>query len=183
MQPKNRDSFSISTPRLTLLACEVPLLEALAKGDAAITAYLQINVPPKWSAFGPSIYRYTILQLEDKPSDYIWWTYLVILNESNTLIGAGGFKGAPDENGLVEIGYEIAKPYRQQGFATEMAKGLIGYAFSHAVINTVQAHTYATPNASTRVLRKCGMKKVKEIEMGGEPNIWLWEVKKEISDS
>ena len=37
-----------------------------------------------------------------------------------SLIGLGGFKGAPD-HGQVEIGYEIAPGYRLRGLATEAA--------------------------------------------------------------
>ncbi|MEN0005602.1 MAG: GNAT family N-acetyltransferase [Bacteroidota bacterium] len=178
MTTKRWDAFYFETDRLYLLACNQPMLEALTKGDQAVTEYLQITVPPKWSIFGASIYNYTLLQLKKKPADYIWWTYLAILKNTRTLIGAGGFKGAPDADGVVEIGYEISKAYQGQQFATEMAKGLIDFAFSHEVVNTVQAHTAAKNNASTSVLKKCGMKRVQTIDLGKEGTIWQWKLKR-----
>jgi ribosomal-protein-alanine N-acetyltransferase len=178
MPTRDWDSFFITTKRLHLLACDAPMLQALAAGDKATAQYLQVEVPPRWSAFGPSIYQYTLLQLKKNPANYIWWTYLAILTETETLIGAGGFKGPPDEKGLVEIGYEIAKPYRRQGFATEMARGLIEYAFSHHNIHIVQAHTKPKINASSSVLKKCGMQKVQEIELGEDGQVWQWQVEK-----
>ncbi|MFC7666368.1 GNAT family N-acetyltransferase [Hymenobacter humi] len=36
-----------------------------------------------------------------------------------TLIGAGGFTGPPNEEGMAEIGYSIAADWRRMGLATE----------------------------------------------------------------
>ena len=44
-------------------------------------------------------------------------------------MGSGGFKGNPLGGG-VEIGYEIARVFRNRGLATEAVEGMISLAFS-----------------------------------------------------
>jgi RimJ/RimL family protein N-acetyltransferase len=91
-------------------------------------------------------------------------------------VGNGGFKGGPDADGVVEIGYEIATELWNQGYATEAVRGLIAYAFGQPSVQTVSAHTLAEPNASNAVLQKVGMRfagAVAEPEFG---SIWRWEL-------
>ena len=45
-------------------------------------------------------------------------------------------------------------------FGDGSGSGLVDYAFSHSHIKTVDGHTLAERNASTRVLEKVGMKQV-----------------------
>ena len=78
------------------------------------------------------------------------------------MIGGGGYKGKPTAEGMVELGYEITSNYRNNGYATEMARGLIAHAFTNNMVKSIIAHTLAEENASTKVLQKCGFKKVQE---------------------
>ena len=71
-------------------------------------------------------------------------------------IGSCGFKGAPDENGVVEIAYGIDEPYQNRGFATESAGALTAYAQSLDEVRLVRASTKSENVASERILLKCG---------------------------
>ena len=82
------------------------------------------------------------------------------------------------QNGTVEIGYEITPVYRNQGLATEMTMGLIKNAFKDNRVKSIIAHTLGQENPSTKVLKKCGFKKIEEINDPEEGNIWKWELKK-----
>ena len=45
--------------------------------------------------------------------EYVWYTnWQIILKEENVSIGSACFKGEPDENGVVEIGYGLDEKYR-----------------------------------------------------------------------
>ena len=70
------------------------------------------------------------------------------------MIGNGGFKGFPNKNGEVEIGYSIIELYHGRGFATEAADGLIGWAFSNEKVKKVVAQTLVGIRPSIRVLEK-----------------------------
>jgi RimJ/RimL family protein N-acetyltransferase len=67
----------------------------------------------------------------------------LFIQKNEVLVGNGGFTGSPDESGTVEIGYEIASEYWNRGFATEVAQGMIDYAFAHEDVKAVIAHTLA----------------------------------------
>ena len=64
-----------------------------------------------------------------------------------------------------EIGYAISKNYRNKGYTTQAAQGLIKYLFENTnleVLN-VTALTYNKP--SNRVIEKCGFNFISNIEI------------------
>lgn len=62
------------------------------------------------------------------------------------------------ENGRVEISYQVDKAFWNQGFATEITKSLIDYAFKYYPIDMVVSATVSDNIASQKVLEKCGYK-------------------------
>jgi ribosomal-protein-alanine N-acetyltransferase len=168
----------ITTPRLNLLCCSLEFLEQIIEGNDAVSNFLNVKVADRWSEFGIEPFRYSLEKIKAHEQDAKWWTYLAILKEENILIGNGGFKGPPDQNGQVEIGYAIAIDYRNRGFATEMAQALIKFAFQHDEVKMVQAHTLAEENASGGVLRKCGMIWMEKVNDPEDGLLWRWEIKK-----
>lgn len=92
------------------------------------------------------------------------------------VIGFGGYKGPPDEAGVVEIGYSIAPDFRGRGLATEAVGELIRHAFGEDGITGVRAHTLPAVNASTRVLQKSGFSKIGEVKDPNERLVWRWEI-------
>jgi [ribosomal protein S5]-alanine N-acetyltransferase len=86
----------------------------------------------------------------------------------------GGFKGAPDQEGMVEIGYGISPAYRNNGYASEAAEALVRFALSRPEVRIVRAHTLPEPNASTRVLERCGMQRLGEHVDPEDGLVWRW---------
>jgi len=101
--------------------------------------------------------------------------YVIIEKENDLVIGQCGFTGPPDESGTIEIAYSIAPAYQGRGYATEAAQALIEIARQEPKVRLICAHTLAERNASTRVLEKCGLRKVGEASEEGLP-IWRWEL-------
>ena len=99
---------------------------------------------------------------------------LVLLTEDK-VIGASGFKGPPDAEGVVEIGYAVAPGYQGRGYATEAAQALIEYAMSTGLVRAVRAHTLPKSNPSTRVLEKCGFNFLGEVIDPQDGSVWRWE--------
>jgi RimJ/RimL family protein N-acetyltransferase len=79
---------------------------------------------------------------------------------------------------MVEIGYSVAPSYQSKGFATSAVCQLIQIAFKSDLVDCVCAHTQAEPNASARVLAKCGMSKVSETVDPDVGTVWRWEIRK-----
>jgi RimJ/RimL family protein N-acetyltransferase len=169
----------IETPQLRLVLATGPILEAVLRGNRSLGKLLNAKVPLLWTEYGDPIFRFSLDRVKEKPEEAIWWTYLPILKEENILAGSCGYKGPPDREGVVEIGYEVTREYRGRGLATEMAMGLIQHAFRFPEVKTVKAHTLAEVNASGSVLTKCGMKKVAELFDPDDGDIWQWVVRKE----
>jgi RimJ/RimL family protein N-acetyltransferase len=87
-----------------------------------------------------------------------WYTYwLIVINADKTGAGVVGFKGAPDDQGAVEIGYRMAKAYRGRGYMTEAVEALVNWGFSHSSCLKVTATRVLAENyASQHVLSKAG---------------------------
>lgn len=98
-----------------------------------------------------------------------------VARDSGVLVGFGGFKGAPDDAGAVEIGYLTFPLHVGKGVATAVAAGLVAIAREHGATQVV-ALTMPQVNASTRVLEKNGFAhKGSEIDEDiGEA--WRWEL-------
>lgn len=92
-----------------------------------------------------------------------WGVWLVRLKETGEVIGDIGFKGNPDGNGAVDIGYGFLPQHRGKGYATEAAKALVDWAFEHGA-GRVTAETLRDNHASIRVLRKTGFHLYREAE-------------------
>src|SRR5262245_48549300 len=86
------------------------------------------------------------------------WTlgFSLVHRDNGTVVGSAGFKGPPDADGMVEIAYGIHPDQQGKGYATEAAQALTAYALGSGQVRVVRAHTLPEPNASTRVLTKCG---------------------------
>ena len=161
--------------KIRLINCDRKILESIAQGNDTLSKYLNVKVIDKWTAFGNQIFEWALQQLLKNPDSKKWYTYLPIEIKSNTLIGTCGYKGPPDENGMVEIGYEVAEKFRNRGYATEIAQILINAAFENRVIKVILAHTLPEESASVKVLKKCDFKFVKEVYDSEDGTIWQWE--------
>lgn len=164
----------IKTERLNLIPCEPKHFEAFARdGENELAELLGASVAEGWLVF-PEAMSFGYEFLKTNPDAGNWWMYLFVAAEEKKLVGNGGFKGEPDDAGMVEIGYAIAPAYEGRGLATEAAKNLIDYAFLDSHVQIVQAHTLAEENASVKVLRKLGMTFARELHDEEDGDIWQW---------
>lgn len=166
---------AIETPRLFLIPCTIEIVEKVLEGDDALATHLGITIPPQWTEFGEQAFRWTYSQLQSSDKEPRWHTYLPVIRQGKILAGSCGYKGHP-VNGNVEIGYEVAAQYRGIGLASEIAMGLIEFAWGDESVTCVTAHTLAVPNASCRVLEKAGMTRVATIEDPEDGTIWKWAI-------
>ncbi|MBO9565516.1 MAG: GNAT family N-acetyltransferase [Niastella sp.] len=87
--------------------------------------------------------------------DYLFYTFWIVVERSSRLIVAElGFKGAPSDNGEIEIGYGTMPAQQGKGFMTEAVNGMLLWAKHRLDIACILAETDETNAASIRVLRK-----------------------------
>lgn len=168
----------LESPRLMLIPGSTEILQAAIEGPQSLAAVLRVRVPDDWTEFGTAPLQYALDKIRDADTDRLWWMYFPIHREDEVLVGCAGYKGAPNEKGEVEIGYEITPGYRRLGLATEMAATLVGHAFRHGHVNTVTAHTLAFNNASTRILQNLGFQKTGAFTDPDDGPVWAWALEK-----
>ena len=149
----------IESRRLTLVAATPELVTADLAGAAAFAEALGAEVPDEWP---PDLYdsmamRFSLQQLRD-PAEIGWslWYLLSKRHDPPQVIGICGFKGRPNPNGSVEIGYSVLRSFRVQGYATEAVARLVVWAFSHQNVVEVTAETLPHLRQSIRVMEKNG---------------------------
>ena len=165
----------IETERLKLIPCTRELLEILAVGENNLAEHLSVGLAENWLIFPESV-AYSIKMIDDDSRALVWGMHLIIHTRDNKLIGCGGYKGGPDDAGMVEFGYSVAPSYEGKGYATEAAKALLDKAFADPEVQMVDAHTLAEWNASTSILRKCGLTKIAEKHDPEDGDIWQWRL-------
>lgn len=84
-------------------------------------------------------------------------TFAITLKPNGLLIGAIGIH-INQAHRLAEMGYWIGRPYWNQGYCTEAAKGVLKYAFEVLGLNRVQARHMTKNPASGCVMQKVAMK-------------------------
>ncbi len=92
---------------------------------------------------------------ENKGQEYWGAAWLIALLDG-TRVGDMCFKGAPDEQGEVEIGYGIDEWKQGNGYATEMVAAMIHWALTRPNVKMVTAQTQKNNRKSQRVLKKNG---------------------------
>lgn len=160
----------IETTSLQLIPCEPLHMTTILRNKKGLEPLLGVTVPDSWPVFPEAVPR-VYEKLRADPSSVGWWTYLFVHTRDRVLAGDDGFKGRPDESNVVEIGYAIVPEYRQRGLATEAARGLTGWAFSHPEVSAVTAETLPDGHGSIRVLEKLGMRLV-----GATDRVLRWRV-------
>ncbi len=169
--PEARPAEDLITPRLRLVPCPLEVARASLQHPASLQAHIGVEVPPSWppSDLLDALTMYA-RDLGGDPSHLGWGIWLVIARREAKLVGSVGFKGKPDRDRCVEIGYGIEAASRRRGYATEAVGALLAHAWRSGV-HKVVAECHPDNTASIRVLTKSGMRRT---ESSG-PMLW-WEL-------
>jgi [ribosomal protein S5]-alanine N-acetyltransferase len=90
-------------------------------------------------------------------------------------IGQIGFKGQPDTDSSVEIGYNINTTHHNQRYASEAVGALVSWALESGFAKRITAETLESNLASHRVLEKLGFARLGtrfDAEEGGDLILW-----------
>ena len=158
---------------MRLVAATIEGLEAFQRDPAEFSALIGSPIPAGWPEF-PEAIEFTVEKLREGPDQADWWMHY-ILDADGHIVGSGGFVGPPD-NGVIEIGYEIAPEFRRRGYATAAARAMVDRATATGAVHAVIAHTLAEENPSTRVLRRIGFHFKAEVPDEEQGTVWRWEL-------
>lgn len=161
---QEENSGMIMTKRLTLLPLEMEELLLLLQSVDELEKHLKLV--PSGEILDESTQKaFQWLYnkgVEDK-ENYLWYTnWQMILTSTNQSVGSIGFIGPPDEDLEVEVGYGTYEKHQNQGYMSEALQAMIKWAFEQPEVKRVVAETTSKNKASQKVLKKSGMKKIKE---------------------
>jgi [ribosomal protein S5]-alanine N-acetyltransferase len=165
---------TLETKRLQLIPFTLDLKKAAMNDRVRLVEMLGVHVPEHWPE--PDLAEALpvfVEKMEKAPSEPVW-DWIAIHRLDQGVIGGIGFMEGPNKDGVVEVGYDIVPEYRKQGYATEMARSLIAWAFQETGINVVTASCLDDNIGSIKVLENVGMRR---LELDG--NMLKWEIRKE----
>ncbi|MBJ7987770.1 MULTISPECIES: GNAT family N-acetyltransferase [Bacillus cereus group] len=147
----------LHTNRLIMTTFTHEMIEMLLIDKDAFSEEFSFNIHSEWPLpeyqqfFPYKINRFKETPIENK------WEGLIIHKETNTIIGDMGFKGSPDEEGAINIGYSIVPDQRGKGYASEMGKALVQWGLSQPGVKKVVATCSPDNHPSIKVLQKIGL--------------------------
>lgn len=101
-------------------------------------------------------YHEMISTMLSLPGREEWGANWKITLSDGTPVGEIGFKGAPDAEGIVELGYGIDEPFRRKGYAAEAVKAISKWALEQESVKCVTAQTEPDNSISQKVLQNSG---------------------------
>jgi len=97
-------------------------------------------------------------------------SWAVIDQKTGHVIGDAGF-GIFEPTGEVELGYTLARDRWGQGYATEVARACLAAGFRQLVAPRIIGVVDEENEASMRVPKRIGMKKIETIHVNGRPHV------------
>ncbi|MCX4906584.1 GNAT family N-acetyltransferase [Streptomyces sp. NBC_00878] len=89
-----------------------------------------------------------------------WGVFVLVRRADGRAVGGMGFHGAPDEDGRVEVGYDLVESARGHGYATEALRALAAWALSRDGVTSLFATVDRANSPSQDVLTRAGFTQV-----------------------
>ena len=103
---------------------------------------------------GPLAWR--VPQVKADPATNKWFVRWIVLKENREVIGSTSFHGAPDAQGMMEIGLGIETQYQNQGYAKEALLGMWRWVLTFPEVKSLR-YTVSPENApSIAVIKHFG---------------------------
>jgi ribosomal-protein-alanine N-acetyltransferase len=165
----------LETPRLYVIPLTYLQLLKYGKSDGALEAELGLTRSEKFmtAELRQTIEKNIIPSIIHNPSLILYSTlWIIIHKDQNVIVGDAGFKGPPNEEGMIEIGYGTYPSYENKGYMTEALAAIIKWTFAQSGIQMILAHTLKDDLAWHQVLLKNCFSAFQETE-----NTLWWKLK------
>lgn len=169
----------LKTERLELVAMDRALAAAQIEDRIGFFEMLAVRANAAWPP--PLLDMEAMCHTRDRlaqfPEEYGWqaWVWIDPVEQftgQKELVGFGGFTGAPDDEGAVEIGYSVLPSREGFGYASEAVAALLAWARQDARVRTIVAHTMEDGLASQKLLKRQGFALTQERPY---PEVLRWE--------
>jgi [ribosomal protein S5]-alanine N-acetyltransferase len=155
------DELELFTPRLHLFPCSSALSPFVYSPKHAMESQLGGTFADDWlNGEGRDLIAYYVHWTELDPSLYGWGLWFIQHRTSAVIFGSIGFKGKPNDDGMIEMGYGVSEDYRLQGFTFEAAQHMVAWAFGQPTVRQITAECLHDNQGSVRILEKLGMMRI-----------------------
>lgn len=148
------------TSRVEFVELPVAAIHALADGDLRAAS---AEVGMELTSFVESerwLWQVRSEQLRRSPQDAEWIARLALVD--GEIVGHGGFHQAPNEEGVVEVGYAVDPLRRRRGHARAILAALIERARSDPRVTRVRASIRPDNTASLATIAGYGFAQIGE---------------------
>ena len=154
----------IDTPRLELhhlTAAEIislfetPEEKWIYEGKSYTNPYRQLI-----DDSGPLAWR--VPQVKANPSVNKWFVRWIVQKSTHEIIGSSSFHGAPNENGMIEIGLGIDPKFQNQGYGFEAINAMWGWVCGQEGIKTLRYTVSLTNLPSIALVNRFGFARIGE---------------------
>ena len=130
--------------------------------------YIKMNLDKAVMEFFPSTLtaeqsRQQVGRMTEQITDNGYGLFAVERKEDHSFIGFTGFSHPAFESWFtpcVEIGWRLAKPYWNYGYATEAAKACLVFGFTILLLKDIYSFTTVHNTRSEPVMKKIGMQQL-----------------------
>ena len=142
--------------RVSIVPATIDLLYLEERDVALLCRELDTGSPVEWPPeFNGQPYRdWQRSLLARWPQEPGYAGYYIVAD--GELVGTCGFKGPPDEAGIVEMGYSVIEARRRRGYASAAVTLLVAHAFTDPRVTRILAETLPGAAPSQGVLLRCG---------------------------
>jgi RimJ/RimL family protein N-acetyltransferase len=145
---------------------ETARLSARRFGSHDLEAFLSMRTDPdvaryqNWDSFSETEAREFLDWIAPRhPGETGWFQFALEDRQTAQFVGDCGLNILESGGRFAQIGYTIARPFWNRGYATEAIVGLVGYAFSSFPIHRISASVDPLNAGSARALEKAGFVK------------------------
>lgn len=165
-------TIKLESLRLFLQPLTIDHLTLYRDNISKLEGELKLKNGNRWltEEFKEVIETCNIPYVKTHPAEILFGTVWIIIHKNNqVIIGDIGFKGAPNEFGLIEIGYGLDEEYRLNGYMTEAIALIMGWAFVNQKVKIILAETDKANIASQKTLHKSNF-----IPFAETPQAYWW---------
>lgn len=169
------------TERLELVPITLEVVEAVFRNDrGAVEAMTGAQVPEKWPGrtLVERAFSADLDCIRADPAKRLWGDRLMISRPcegvGRRVVGSVVFHGAPDDEGVVEVGYGVEQGSQGRGYGSEATLAAVRWALNEPEVRVVTAATFTWHTASVKILRRAGLSPCgwREHELLGEMQLF-----------
>ncbi|MEV6304292.1 GNAT family N-acetyltransferase [Actinoplanes sp. NPDC051861] len=152
--------MSDPAPDVRIVHLSSAAFHALARGDLADTP---VPLSPYLTGFEcRGLWHMRAVQCDLDPASAAWVTGVIWDEARQMAVGAAGFHGPPDDEGMVEIGYRVDPLHRRRGYARAALESLLARAAREPDVHRVRVSIRPENLPSSQLALQYGFEQVGE---------------------